>query len=522
MARDISLFEVIGPVMLGPSSSGTAGMARLGRAAHSFLTEPLASIAIKYHPRDTGFFGLRSHVALVGGALGMSPYDPRLREALTIASERGIALSASQFAGDPLPESALTVELDMVQRSGKRCVVTGVSVGGGSIAVTEIDGFPIDLSSTAAYVFVWSDGPVEGELRELFPGQSVGSAQREGRCFSWVNTGQTADQRGARRAEKLLGVSRALAVEPFLSLGYTGAQPLVTTFSGLLELSERSGKDVSEIAIDYEIRRSGRSREAIWADMAQMLARMKAAVEEGMAGPVKTLFGFGSGEDGRKLLEAMAAGRTLSGGTLNRAVAKALSTMEVARAMGCVVAAPTAGSCGIVPGCLLTVQEDRGLPDEQVVRALFTAALCGAVMYYHHVSFSGMGGGCQGEIGVSSAIAAAGLAYLGGGSAAQVTDACALALKNILGLICDRIGGSSEIPCIRRNGIGVSNAFCGADLALAGIASYIPPDEAAEALVDCERRLPPDLRGGCGGLTSTPTAAKARKIEEQINADLAF
>lgn len=517
---DISLFEVIGPVMLGPSSSGTAGMARLGRAAHAFLMGPLASIDLRFHPRDTGCFGLRSHVALVGGALGLSPEDPALRRSLELAREQGIALSTSKFTEEPLPESALTVRLSMVERSGRHCDITGVSVGGGSIAITNVEGFPVSLSSTAAYVFVWADGPVE--LDALFPGREIASSRQDTRLLYWVNTGKSPDRDGAAAAAKLPGVTRTLAIDPFLSLGYVPHEPLIRSFADIEALSDRTGKDVFEIAMDYEENRSGRTRQEIWDEMCGMLDHMKAAVREGMEQPVHTLFGFGSGEDGKKMLRALEAGKTLSGSTMNRAVAKALATMEVADAMGCVVAAPTAGSCGIVPGCLLTVQEDRQLADEMVVRALFTAALAGAALYYHKVSFSGLGGGCQGEIGVSSAIAAAGLTYLGGGTTRQIVDGCALALKNILGLICDRIGGSSEIPCIRRNGIGVSNAFCGADLALAGIRSYIPADEVAEALVDCEKRLPPELRGGCGGLTSTKTAAEARKMEEKINASLAF
>ena len=519
---DISIFEVIGPVMLGPSSSGTAGMARLGRAAFEFLEEPLKSIDLKFHPRDTGCFGLRSHVALVGGALGMSPYDPQLRNALEIAKERNIHLSTSKFTEEPLPESALTVKLSMVQQSGKTCDITGVSVGGGSIAITEIDGFSVELSSTAAYVFVWSDGPVEEELSRMFPDREMFCSQQGEKYLYYINVGREPDPSGAARARELSGVTRTLAISPFLSLGYVKHRPLITSFAELMKYSEDAKKDAFEVAMEYERNRSGRSQEEIWDEMAQALRHMKDAADRGAREHVETLFRFGSGEDGKKLLKAMKERKTLSGSTMNRAVAKALSTMEVACAMGCVVAAPTAGSCGIVPGCFLTVQEDRGLSDEEVIKALFVAAIAGVVMYFHRVSFSGLGGGCQGEIGVSSAIAAAGLAYLGGGTTKQITEACALALKNILGLICDRIGGSSEIPCIRRNGIGVSNAFCGADLALSGIDSYIPPDEVVDALVDCQKRLPPELRGGCGGLTSTPTAAKAREIEEQINAALAF
>ena len=519
---DISLFEVIGPVMLGPSSSGTAGMARLGYAAHLFLMEPLQSIDLCFHPRDTGFFGLRSHVALVGGALGMRPEDPALRRSLEIAKERGITLSASKFTAEPLPESALTVKLSFVEKSGRQCEITGVSVGGGSIAITNIEGFPVSLSSTAANVFVWADRPVEEALRAMFPQYEVGVSRQGERELCWINTGKKPDLAAADKAAALPGVTRTLALEPFVPLGYVPHTPLFRSFDELIARADETGEDCLELALSYEQNRSGRTRQELLDQMHQMLSYMKSAVHEGLNEPVHTLFGFGTGEDGKKLLRAMEAGKTISGSTLNRAVAKALATMEVADAMGCVVAAPTAGSCGIVPGCLLTVAEDRKMDDAAIVKALFACSLIGAALYYHKVSFSGLGGGCQGEIGVSSAMAAGGLACLAGGTVRQVVDASALALKNILGLICDRIGGSSEIPCIRRNGIGVANAFCAADMALCGICSYIPADEVAEALVDCEKRLPPELRGGCGGLTSTKTAAKARKIEEEINASLAI
>lgn len=519
---DISLFEIIGPVMLGPSSSGTAGMARLGYAAHLFLTGPLQSIDLCFHPRDTGCFGLRSHVALVGGALGMRPEEPALRRALELAKEQGISLSTSKFTEQPLPESALTVKLSFVERSGRRCEITGVSVGGGSIAITNIEGFAVNLSSTASNVFVWAERPVAAELRAMFPQYEIGASRQAERELCWINTGKTPDREAAKQAAQIPGVTRTLALEPFVPLGYVPHTPLFCSFDELIARADATGEDCMELALSYEQNRSGRTRREILEQMHQMLGYMKSAAEEGLTRPVHTLFGFGTGEDGKKLMRAMQEGKTISGSTLNRAVAKALATMEVADAMGCVVAAPTAGSCGIVPGCLLTVAEDKGLDDAAVVKALFACSLIGAALYYHKVSFSGLGGGCQGEIGVSSAMAAGGLACLAGGTVRQVVDAGALALKNMLGLVCDRIGGSSEIPCIRRNGIGVANAFCAADMALSGICSYIPADEVAEALVDCEKRLPPELRGGCGGLTSTKTAARAREIEEEINASLAI
>lgn len=517
---DISVFEVIGPVMLGPSSSGTAGMARVGCAAHKFLTGELASIELVFHPRNDAYLGLRSHLALIGGAMGIPQDDPRLKDAITIAKEQGIELSITKFS-QPLPQSGLTVALRMVQKDGTRCDITGISVGGGSLAITGIDGFSVELASTEQHLFVWAEKDIEAELQKVLPQGKV-RCSKDGEAYLFyisvpVSYGDAEEQAAAR----VPGATRTLMVEPFLSFGYVPHKPLFTTYVELLDYCEKQNKTVAQAAVDYEMNRSGRTRQAIWDDMAATWAIMKDTVEKGMAGKIDTLFGFGSGVDGQKMMQALADGKTLSGSTVSRAIAKALTTMEMACSMNRMVAAPTAGSSGIVPGCLLTVQEDRKLSDQVAVEALFTAAAAGAVMYYHKASFSGMGGGCQSEIGVSSAIAAAALCHMGGGTPHQVVHAMALSMKNILGLICDRIGGSSEVPCIRRNGIGVANAFSGADMALAGIDSYVPPDEVIDALVDCQKRLPPELRGGCGGLASIPTAARARLHENEVNKTVA-
>ncbi|MFR6520314.1 MAG: L-serine ammonia-lyase, iron-sulfur-dependent, subunit beta, partial [Bilophila wadsworthia] len=173
--------------------------------------------------------------------------------------------------------------------------------------------------------------------------------------------------------------------------------------------------------------------------------------------------------------------------------------------MRCVVAAPTAGACGVLPGAFLSAAEERGLGDDAIVDGLLVAAAVG-VLVAMRAPISGAIGGCQSEIGVASAMTAAGLAQLGGGTPEQVIHAAAIALKNLLGLICDPVAGPVEIPCIKRNAVGVSNAFAAADMALAGIASRIPPDEVVDALINVQGLLHPDLRGNLrGGLASTAT-----------------
>ena len=518
---DISVFEVIGPVMLGPSSSGTAGMARLGRVASRFVDGPIKSIDLRFHPRNEGYGGLRSHVALIGGIMGYEPYDPVIRDAMKLAEEKGIRCTGSWFEND-LSVDGHTVGITVEQTDGSVRRILGASIGGGSIRISEIDGFKVELSNTEKHLFVWADRNVSEGLKELFPDLRFQTAEKENRYLFYAGTGAAQEAVDPEYAKKLDSVSRAALIDPFLSFGYVEHEPYFTTFEELVGLSEKTGEDLCELTIRYEMGRSGRSREAIWNQMKQNLEYMRECVNTGLTEEIHTLFGFDPGDDAKKMQAAYAEGVTLSGNTLPRAFAKALSVMEMGESMNRIVAAPTGGSAGIVPGCILTVQEDRGISDEELIKSLFIAGAVGICLYYHEVSFSGMGGGCQGEIGVSSAMAAAALAYLGGCSSEMIMHAMALAMKNILGLICDRIAGCSEIPCTTRNCIGVANAFAGCDMAISGIRSYVSPDQVAVALRSTQKLLPPSLRGGYGGLGCTKESRIARKIEAEVNRSLAL
>lgn len=519
---DISVFEVLGPVMIGPSSSSTAGMARLGWVTGKFVNasnEDIAEINLKFHPRHMDYAGTRSHLGLIGGVLGMREYDNNLKYSLDKAKELGIRVTASCFK-EPLPKSGLTVATTVVLKNGERTTVTGVSVGGGSIDIIGINDFTVNLSATEKHIFIWADRNIFDKLYALMPdANKLKLSINKGHFLFYSGVSVETDENSKLYADILAmeGVEKIIFIDPFLSFGSTDNEKLFTSFEQLMSLSKESGKDIAELAIEYEMQRSGRAREDIWEEMAKTLYYMRETVDTGLNGEVKTLFGFDPGDDGKKMMHAFESGRTLSGSTMARAFAKAMATMEVGESMGRIVAAPTGGSAGIVPGCLLTVQEDKGYSDEELIRALFAAAAAGIGLYYHEVSFSGMGGGCQGEIGVSSAIAASALAYLGGADTEGCCHAMALAMKNILGLVCDRIAGSSEIPCTTRNCIGVANAFAGCDMALAGIRSYVSPDSVAVALRNTENLLPAQLRGGEGALRITPESKKAREIEDTMN-----
>jgi len=238
---------------------------------------------------------------------------------------------------------------------------------------------------------------------------------------------------------------------------------------------------------------------------------MKAAVSEAVNYPLPSRSGM-IGGDGKRLLDYVEQGPTLSGHVLG-AVGRALSVAELNAAMGLIVAAPTAGSAGILPGVLTMLAEEADRSEEEIVLSLFCAAAVGIVIA-QKASLSGAEGGCQAECGSAAAMAAAAAVELAGGTPAQVLEAVAISLKNNLGLVCDPVAGLVEVPCAKRNALGAANALVAADLALAGIKSVIPADEVIEAMGEIGRAMPVSLRETSqGGLAQTPTGRElAAKI----------
>ncbi|MBO5150061.1 MAG: L-serine ammonia-lyase, iron-sulfur-dependent, subunit alpha, partial [Anaerotignum sp.] len=201
-------------------------------------------------------------------------------------------------------------------------------------------------------------------------------------------------------------------------------------------------------------------------------------------------------------------GKTIAGPFFGKAMVKAIAVAQTNACMGRIVASPTAGSCGILPAALLTLQEEKNIPDKDLVMALFTASAIGIVIATN-ASVAGAAGGCQAECGAASAMAAAALVELSGGTPKQCEHACAIALKNILGLVCDPVAGLVEIPCIKRNAGGVGNALVAAELALAGVESHIPADEVIVAMKKVGDMMSPTLKETAeAGLATTPTGKK--------------
>lgn len=278
----------------------------------------------------------------------------------------------------------------------------------------------------------------------------------------------------------------------------------------LLQLAKERNVRLCDIVIENEAKTYEKSVEEVRAQMKEVLTIMLDAANLGLEKEIKSVSGL-IGGDAKKVEDYRRRGKTIAGDVINKAMARALSCSEVNAAMGRIVAAPTAGSNGILPATVITAAEVLEADEELMIDALFTASGIGQIIV-KNATVAGAEGGCQAECGAAAAMAAAAVVEMAGGSPEAALHAGAIAIKNILGLVCDPIAGLVEAPCAKRNSSGTVNAITSADLALAGVQSIIPFDEVVDTMYRVGKALPEELREtAMGGLAITPTGIKLRK-----------
>ena len=281
------------------------------------------------------------------------------------------------------------------------------------------------------------------------------------------------------------------------------------SISELVNAASSAGKTISAVVLADQAEQLCISPDALFERMDARLSVMEDSVKAGMNPALRSTSGLTGGDASRMWDHAASGG--ICGGFTNRAMARALAVSENNAAMGKIVAAPTAGSCGILPGAVVSMLDEGRCSREAAVMALFTAGAFGMVIA-QNASIAGAEGGCQAECGSAAAMAAAALVELMGGTPQQCAHACAMAIKNQLGLVCDPVAGLVEIPCIKRNVSGVTIAFSSAEMALAGIESKIPADECIGAMREVGCSIPSALRETAkGGLAATPTGERLRE-----------
>ena len=513
-----SAFEVLGPIMVGPSSSHTAGALRCARVAASLAEGRIVRVRFTlWNSFAHTYHGHGTDRALVAGILGMDTDDERIRDAFDLAREAGLEFSFVE-APDDSSVHPNTVDIDMECEGGAGCQVRGESLGGGKMRISRIDGVGVDISGAYATLFVaHRDAPgLLASLTHLLAMAEVNIAfcrtyrtEQGGRAYSVFETDGAPDASVLPMIRRIRDVSFAT----FISVPGSAVAPGVTAAelfddgAQLLDACAERGLSIGGVMELRERGLTGAERAA--ASMRRVVEVMREETSAPIAAPARSLGGFIGGE--AQLVDRGAArwAGLLMGEVQTQAVARAMAVLERSAAMGVIVAAPTAGSAGVVPGCVLAVADAVGAAEKDVASALFCAAAVG-LNIQTHACVAGAEGGCQAEVGSASAMAAAALVELLGGTPEQALTAASLAISNLLGLVCDPVGGLVEVPCQARNAIGVAAAFSSAQLALSGVRWFVPFDEVVAAMAEVGHALPSRLRETArGGLAATPAARAA-------------
>ena len=515
MKRISMLNDVLGPIMRGPSSGHTAGPYHIGRLARALLGDEPASVTFAFDPSSSfaaTYHQQGSDLGFATGVMGWAITDERFPQALDLAPSQGVHI---RFVVEPLADADHPnhVEIRMTSRGGRSLTVTADSVGGGAVVITRLDGWPVRLTGEAHEVLAVLESSAEPTVRELVThdGLAIGAPERQARGDRVLWHVRRASPLGAlpeARLKELSGVQRVWTAPPVFLL--VRGDPLFSNAAEMVALAEERGCSLGRIALVYEAALLGLPERDVLAEVARRYEVMRAAVHQGLE---KDSFPMALLQpSARSIYQAEAEGRLAMGGIHTRAAARALAVMHVNAVKGVICAAPTAGSAGVVPGVVVTLAEERDLTEEQTCLALLAASAAGLIVAMR-ATFTASVAGCQVEIGASQAMAAAAVVEAAGGSARQAADAAAIALHNMMGLICDPVCGMVEIPCHTRNAAAASGAFVCADLILGGYANPIPLDETVDAVYSVGQMMPREFRcTALGGLATTPSALAMHQV----------
>lgn len=537
-AHEISALDVIGPNMIGPSSSHTAGALRIALLAGQMLNGEIRSAKFRlYGSFARTYQGHGTDRALVGGVLGLRPDDARIRDSFDLAKERGLGVEF-EFDYDDDTVHPNTVDITLRGEDGF-VTVRGESIGGGRAIIRRINGVDVEFTGSYNTILIYHiDRPgVVARLTSVLSDNNINIAfmrlyreQKGKRAYMIIETDETLPNEVSVELNRLESVDRAIIIPTLDSAGsaHNGKSTAdrsqdsyeldpdalnIQSAKQLLALVEETRLSISELMIRREQALFDRSRAECLDLMGRAWSIMKAAVHDSIHSPRRSIGGLIGGESQslhKKREEAEAAGgEALSGHLISRAASYAMGVLEVNASMGLIVAAPTAGAAGIVPGTLIALAELRDFSDDQMIDALYCAAAVGMLIMANG-SVSGAEGGCQAETGSAAAMASAAVTQLLGGSARAALSSSSTCLQNVLGLVCDPIGGLVEAPCQRRNALGSANSILAAEMSLAGLDNIVPLDEMILVTKQVGSDMPGTLREtGLGGTAIAPSACAA-------------
>lgn len=534
--KPLGIKDIIGPIMVGPSSSHTAGALRIASMVRNLLADEPAQVRFTlYGSFAHTYKGHGTDRALVAGILGLHTDDLEVRDSFALARKAGLIFD---FVPDTRTKTSHpnTVEVNLTDKNGAHVVARGVSIGGGAAELTRIDDIKVHITGEYNNMIVQQmDAP--GVLAHVAnamgqAGINIGNSamhrtQVGGSAFTVMDIDDPvpndvlekilshpnisavrfipADGLHRKNSDEKADFNMEEALARFHDLDFENAHDL-------LSYCERKHVPLSRAAEQREhalMATKGITPEALDRYLKRALEAMRKSLQTPLEEPRPSMGGLIGGEAAKiQALEQRGGGLGEPGGMISLVTRNAMAVLETNATMGIIVAAPTAGSSGVIPAVLLSLQQLYGFTDDQLVAALKNAGIVGAIIA-RNATVSGAEGGCQAEIGSAAAMAASAAVELFGGTPRMCLTAAGDAMANMLGLVCDPIGGLVESPCQKRNASAALNAISAAQMSLAGIGGVVPFDEVVAAMYDVGRSLPYELREtALGGMAACPSCAK--------------
>jgi L-serine dehydratase len=502
--------------MRGPSSSHVAASVRIGNLARQLLGRKLKQVVIEferhgaiaptYHPQGTD-------IGLAAGLLGLKPDDQTMP--ISLERARGENIDIKFKITDFIADHPSTIKIMLADQEGKKIHLKAISIGGGLIEIKKIEEFSLSICGDFYEILLFYSGMTGEEAKKI-----VEQIKKEIKEVAYINLSKN-DKQGIinLKTSSKLNPSEILWLQKLKNILYIRqldpVMPVVSvkdccipynTASKMLSYWEKNGGELWELAALYESSRGKLTQAIIFSKMRKIVNILKSSIETGLKGTSyqdRIL-----GPQAWLVEKANRENKLIPGGVLNHIIAFTMAMMEVKSSMGLIVAAPTAGSCGVIPGAIFGTAQYMNLDDDKIIKAMLAAGIIG-VFISEQATFSAEVCGCQAECGAASAMAAAGLIQLIGGNVKQGIDAASIALQNMLGLICDPVANRVEVPCLGRNVMAATNAFAAANMVISGVDVVIPLDETIKAMYKVGVSLPAELRcTGRGGLSTTETALK--------------
>jgi L-serine dehydratase len=528
--KTYGLRDIIGPIMVGPSSSHTAGALRIASIARRLLgcTPKHATFTLYGSFAATGS-GHGTDKALVAGIIGLSPDDPNVAHSFNLAEEAGCTIEII-WDTDTTVDHPNTVDVHCEDAAGNTLDMRGVSIGGGAAVIHRINGIDVNITGehTSVVVQQIDKTGVLAHISSVLAANHINIAtvslhrtKKRGDAFTVMETdSEVCDN----IRDQLLANKNIIGARVIPAMSATDGESVeipanaeeiferwnYTNGSELLALCTREGVSIAEAFRNRE--EALCAMQGVSADIDSYLERvlevMNKAATYPLEHPERSIGGLIGGE-AKKVTETLAsdtAKRRLMDPLTAKASIYALATLETNAKMGIIVATPTAGSSGVLPGVLLALRDERGYTTEELKKGLMTAAAIGYLIA-RNASVSGAEGGCQAEVGSAAAMASAAAVEMAGGTVRQALDAASNVIQCLLGLVCDPVGGLVELPCQKRDATAAPTALICAQIALSGISNLIPFDENVAVMDKIGRELPMELRETArGGIAAAPSA----------------